>query len=207
MVKQYVSPLFRRAGFKGTCPTWRQWSPQGDCVLVNLQRPRETTAREVWFYVNLSVVPLPYWEFWRGKLSPGKPLAMPSAADGMLRRRVDPPNDLHSRLRWSVSNEHSAEYCAHVLTGRLNVAVPELQGLLDRERLITFLRSGHRDWRVTPNPTLALGFLAADEGLKEDLNAALASLAQTPSSSPFYETSKELTAWLQHRAAAKRQGS
>jgi hypothetical protein len=169
--------------------------------VVNLQRSSGTTAREVWFYVNLAVVPLPYWEFWRDKWSPGKPLAMPKVSHGMLRRRVDPPADLHSGRRWSVSDEHSVEYCAPLLADRLNTVVPELQGLLDREQLITLLRSGHRGW-VTSNPTLSIGFLAADEGLKDDLETTLASLNETPSDSPFYEMSRELSAWLQHRAAA-----
>ena len=63
-------PQLRRAGFKGSHPTWRLRSPQGDWVVVNLQRSMSSTKQEVQFYDNLAVVTLPYWEFWRDKHSP-----------------------------------------------------------------------------------------------------------------------------------------
>jgi hypothetical protein len=212
MLKEHVIPVLGGAGFKGRDPTWRLWSPQGDCVVVNLQKSSGTTKQEVKFYVNLSVVPVPWWEFWRDVRPPAKPLAMPGEVDGMIRRRLYPPEDdpgFRSGMWWGwcVSDEQSAQHCGQVLTSLLTIVVPELQGLLDREQLITLLRSGYQpnDW-MNPNPTLYAGFLAADdpERHQDDLDAALASLRAEPSDSPFYETSKELSAWLQQRAAAKR---
>ena len=38
--------------------------------MVNLRRSMSSTKQEVQFHVNLAVVTLPYWEFWRDKYSP-----------------------------------------------------------------------------------------------------------------------------------------
>jgi hypothetical protein len=212
MLRDHIIPVLRSGGFKGRDPTWRLWSAQGDCVVVNLQKSSGTTKQEVRFYVNLAVVPVPWREFWRDVRPPARPDAMPGEVDGMIRRRLDPPAD-DPRFRsgmwwgWCVSDEQSAQDCAQVLTGQLTMVVPELQGLLDREQLTTLLRSGYQPnhW-VNPNPTLHIGFLAADDPGRhqDDLDALLASLSAEPSGSPFYETSKEMSAWLQQRAAAKR---
>ncbi|MEV0560925.1 DUF4304 domain-containing protein [Dactylosporangium sp. NPDC050588] len=200
MVKMHVGPPLREAGFRGPAPTWRRRSPAGDIAVVNLQKSSYNDGDEVNFYVNLAVLPAAWWQYLIDDSSQKRP-TNPVERHGLLRRRLDPP--VKSRLRdgWVIRGTDGGDDCGLVLGERLEqVAVPELQALLDPGGLADFLDGGARGWWVTKRKDLALAYVLAGKGMNPRLQGVLDDFDR-PSRSP---RDAEQAAWLRQQAAGSR---
>ena len=97
---------------------------------------------------------------------------------------------------WSVTNESSALACAQDVADQLKaIAIPKLAELLDRRRLIGFLRSQGRDGFAA--------LLLADEGPSDDLDDTLKVLEAARDQETRWERARnidELVSWARNRA-------
>ena len=164
MLKERVGPALRAFGFRGSGSTWRLLADNGDIAIVNAQGSRYSTRDEVLFYVNVAVVPEPWWAWVRSRF-PGTVNA--SAADGLWHQRLEPsppPGEHQLTPWWSVQDSASAQMCGDELCRRLATeSVPRLRALLDRAVLRSELRENDR----------AVAILLVDEGPNDALNALI----------------------------------
>lgn len=180
MMRQWIDPVLRGAGFTGSALTWCLRSSGGDFAVVNLQRSRWNTADEVSFEVNLAVVPEPWWRF-RARHVLDKAPKTPREHDGLLRRRHHPERRYagwsHPRLGrqgWVVQDAASADVCATVLSDELvTVVLPELVTLNDRGALIAGIAAGIPDWHLSLPRKVAIAFLMVDEGASPQIREAI----------------------------------
>ena len=64
LLRDQVGPSVRRCGFTGSGGRWTLRDPtSGDVAVVQAQGSRGNSAEEVMFFVNLAVVPQPWWRY------------------------------------------------------------------------------------------------------------------------------------------------
>ncbi|GII25592.1 DUF4304 domain-containing protein [Planosporangium mesophilum] len=199
MLDKRIDPVLRSAGFRRSSGTWRLTAAHGDIAVVNVQKSQWTSTDEVPFFVNLAVLPAAWWEYCSQIFLQGCRVA-PLESDGLLRRRLDPPEDRPTPVRggWQVHDATSAGACGLVLSEQLDrVAIPELRAMLDRDHLFEFIRSGAEGWWVTGKPQLAMAYVIVDRGLRAQLGEILDAFDSAPNSS--YDVAQ--SAWLRRRAS------
>jgi hypothetical protein len=197
VLKQRVHPVLRGGGFKRSGTTWRLESPQHDFAVVNVQISRWNVGDEVNFYINLAIVPAMWWQFISQRWH--RTRAAPLESDGLLRRRLDPPDGAPAQPEgaWHIRDTRTASECARILSEHLqNVVVPELSSSLDRQRLPMLIREGGSGWWLTQHRHLALAFVIAGDGSSPDLATALDAFDD----SPHEPRDAAMAAWLRQEA-------
>jgi hypothetical protein len=182
LLRDQVGPALRRCGFAGSNGRWTLRDPvSGDLAIVQAQGSKGNTADEVMFFVNLAVVPLPWWRYTVDLYAhPGEP----KEYHGVWRKRVERPGpEAVGRDEWRFTDATSAHAVgARVADLLTTTGVPLLRRYLDRSALLDHLRT--RDvTRLTGGEPLAV--VLSDAGPSAELDAVLETLLDslTPDSS------------------------
>ncbi|ONI81962.1 hypothetical protein ALI22I_37925 [Saccharothrix sp. ALI-22-I] len=178
MLRDHLRPVLKAGGFRGSTTTWRRESERGDWAIVNLQRSRLAGRDGVWFTINLAVVARPWWE-WINEYYRQRP-ALPSAASGYWRTRLDAPDDLSAGYRdwWAVHDTDSAHACGRDAAEQLaRIGIPQVLSRLPRGAQLASARAGRfqgvpRLW----DQRVPLAILLADDGPNPELDRLVAAL-------------------------------
>lgn len=150
VLKSEIGPALRRAGFKGTPPTWTLTAPSGDTAVVNVQSSMYNSASRAKFVVNLAVIPV---EWWTHRDFGPLPMKTPKERHGLWRDRLHPSwSDPLRNEWWEVGDDHSARLAAEDAVQRLeSVGIPKLKKLLNRDELIASIRRQDLGFARGPN--------------------------------------------------------
>jgi hypothetical protein len=200
MLRDIIGPALRQHGFKGSAPNWVLVAEDGDRAIVSVQSSAWNSADEVRFYVNLSVVPKPWWS-WEQHGSPELEGKTPKEQHGLWRQRLEETQP------WMVVDEASAQNCgADVVTQLDNEAIPVLHRLVHRHEMIASIRAGECGEIRGPGYQIyfdrALAILISEEGPSQELDQLVSQLAADEH--PYAAArNKEIVAWIRtHTPAA-----
>lgn len=181
----YITPELQPLGFKKTRRTYRLVADNGDQVLVEAQKSDSPPDGGVSFYINIAVVPKPYFEvaaFIFERRFGRKYQEVPSTEGGLVSDRLAsdpavayPSSGRFTDKRWYFRDEESAKLCAEHLVGKLTTyAIPVLTQLLDRKRLRAYVAEADRGvpFRALTGARVDIALLI-DEGFSPELDAAL----------------------------------
>ncbi|MFF0450276.1 hypothetical protein ACFYT4_28490 [Streptomyces sp. NPDC004609] len=208
LVKQYVAPVMRDAGFKRSGRTFRLVADNGDQAVLGFARQHIDPDADV-FDVGYRIVPAPYWEWinrqhWEsGEVRP--PLAF---SGGVMSGDVIPPPQAarepgHEvpffRSRWALREDNSRVCGEALATALRDDAVPQMAHLLDRTRLLQECRNPSLlAVRLVPLTRVEI-LLRVDDAPREEIEALLADVQPAGPGDNF-------TAWTRQRLA-KRDGT
>ena len=201
MLRDIIGPALRRHGFKGSAPNWVLVADNGDRAIVNVQSSAWNSADEVRFYVNLAVVPSPWWS-WAQHESPELAGKKPKQQHGLWQQRLEETQP------WSVVDDASAQNCGADVVDKLeHQAIPVLRRLIDRHEMIASIRAGDCGEIRGPDDQIyfdrALAIVISDNGPSQELDQLLAQLAAEENPHATTEN-QEIVAWIQaHTPAAK----
>ena len=201
-VREIVAPALRDEGFRGSGQTWRLASDSGGIALVNVQLSQWNTDAEATAYVNLAVLPAPWWAWLRESGTAGGD--QPGEVHGLYRARLEPrPGHHGAGGGWECWDEVSARLAARDIRARLLSpdGVPVLRDLLEPDRFVQALRdgrvgalSGSRGWC-----DVGLVILLADAGGRE-LDEVCARLLATEGPPVWRQHASAVVAWAAARA-------
>jgi hypothetical protein len=172
VLKDWVGPTLSAAGYRGRAANWIRTSDLGDFAMVNIQRSAgswPTDPDELGFYVNLAVIPLPWWD-WR-RVDSGE-TGHPRHHHGVVRERLHtgPPREEWVEMWW-VSDPPSALRVGEDVSTRLqHRGLPRLAELLDREKLLDAIG----------RPSTILAAMRTDRGVSDELEELLSRLPGDP---------------------------
>ncbi|MFD0304090.1 hypothetical protein [Streptomyces sp. NPDC127119] len=154
LIKQYVVPVAKAAGFTKKGRVFRLVSAHGDHLLMHFDT-HEVDPEKCVFDVTFWIVPLPHWEFLRRQdVAPSEPRAggalatYPVVPPAVVAH--EPEEEMPFRSRWAFSEPGTRDVCGRELARVLvEEAFPRVTRLLDRK---TFLK----ETRVNPNGELVL---------------------------------------------------
>lgn len=208
VLKEFVTPVMKAAGFRKSGKTYRLGPARGDQALVNFQSTLMDFGSTTAFYVNVAVVSRARFEF-HNLDTPAGIDREPTVAWGLLRDRLWPPSDVEIRRPetspfrseiWGFGNddEDRARRCGQQLAAELGETwLPWLTRMLDRPTLRQFLRDPASE---VPTMTLtgpwADAFLLLDDGPSPALDQALAEMKTAG-----LEVADEFLPWATERAA------
>jgi hypothetical protein len=167
MLRDQIGPLLRASGFKGPAGHWSLTdTATGDLALVQTQGSAWNTAAATSFYVNLAVVPAPWWQYLTYR-DGGTPSKTPKEYHGVWRARLDG----RGRGSWTITDAASARQAGqHVTTLLTDEGVPQLRHFLHRAALLDHLRTKERHTVFTGEP---LAVVLADAGPSAELDEVL----------------------------------
>ncbi|GGK13514.1 hypothetical protein GCM10010124_02600 [Pilimelia terevasa] len=146
MLRDVIGPALREAGLRGSRGRWSLRTPAGDHGIVELRTSPASSRIEVQFQVTLAVAPAAWLDF-RATRGMRAPRGGPRAADGVWREHLSLDSPLVARFRaadrgwWVITDSPYAEGVGPVVADLLvEVALPRLRALLDREALCRELR-------------------------------------------------------------------
>jgi hypothetical protein len=150
-----VVPVLRRAGFRGTFPTWRL-ERHGDVAVVNVQSGQYNEGTHGEFYVNLSVVP-PSWWAWTHECAAQTMWGSDSKdgnakeSDGLYRGRLARLGGRGSKaFEWTVDSAEQAKTVSAAMARALeDGSLETMLDLMGPGRMLSAVRSGRID-RETP---------------------------------------------------------
>jgi hypothetical protein len=204
MIKSELAPFIRSFGFKGSGGDFRLAGDRGDVAFVNVQGSRWNTADRYDFFLNVAVLPLPWWQ-WKISDWPKEP--KPNYSFGLYRTRIG--DGLNG---WSVWSEDSAVSVADQLSGHLadSQGLPLLEALLDRHRMIDQIRQGDLGDIVLADSgwaeyfDIALAVLLADKDQGSDeFQAVLSRIDNRATSSDRADLYNRLERWVRTHAASR----
>jgi hypothetical protein len=204
MVREYVTPVLREAGFASRGRTFRLGAGSGDEAIVSLRRAGGRGDR-VEFHVDLGVVVVPYWD-WLGHVFSRPADRVPTDTDGLWRSRLDAPPAVRAdagpwtRNLWLLAGPDQVPACGAALAEVLRAeAVPLLTRLLDRGEFLALSRDPDRPLGTDLGPAELM--LLVDAGPSAEL---VAEIARYESLDPeTYPYAGRLAAWARDRAAAR----
>lgn len=134
----------RRHGYKGSAPTWRKASAQGDWAIVNVQSASWSSSERLRCVVNISVAPEP-WLRWQSHLLGA---AMPKNVTehlGLFRDRVHPAGSPPGAdAWWEVTDEASAARTVAGIAEQLELGVwTQLDELLTPSGMLRTVRANN----------------------------------------------------------------
>lgn len=211
-LRDTVGPELRRAGYKGSAPTWRLLSDTGDWAVVNVQSSPWSTRDGLRCIVNIAVAPEPHlaWRDHRMDRLPGRHDYRPTKvveSDGLFRSRLQPSAkpDGAGEQWWEVVDDQTAQAAAEDMVLQLErTGLPRLTRLLDRQGMLAAIREHDlgdiRGDGWTRYFLEAEAILLADHGPSAALDAVL-SAATTHWSDPWTDREQLLHAWILARAS------
>ncbi len=178
-VREALLPALREQGFKGSAPTWRKGTDDGDWAVVNVQSSSFSTRDQLRCVINVAVAPEPWLRWSAEHLGPGMPKAVNETL-GLYRELLHPkgtPVDVDGW--WEVSDQSSANQAAADMKVQLAEAGwPVLDRLLSRDEMLRQVRAGHLGWMKRDHHAVffarAEALLLMDGGDSGPLNDALA---------------------------------
>lgn len=184
--------MLAAAAYQREDRSWTRTSPLGDFAIVGVQRSRASLNDEIGFYVNLAIVPLPWWDWLRFRSIAG---ATPQDYNGLFRWRL-PHGRLEGAELWWVGGANSAaEIGTDVSTQLQSVGLPRLSQLLDRDQLAAAIRGAEHGLRVHPDDGRAA--LLTDQGVTDELDELLSRMSTGPG--PI----EEFREWAYARASSR----
>lgn len=121
-LRDVLGPALRAHGYRGTSPTWRKYSADGDVAVINVQSSAFNSVDEGACVVNLGVAPAPWIdrEVGAGQLTV-------AARDGLkadeclwvLRLHAQSSTDPDEELWWDYRDEASAVQVAETIVSAL----------------------------------------------------------------------------------------
>lgn len=202
LLRDQVGPALRRCGFAGSSGRWTLRDPaSGDLAIVQAQGSKWNSADEVTFFVNLAVVPEPWWRY-TVDLYPEK--GEPKEYHGVWRDRLERPGpEPIGRDEWRFTDAAAAQTVGAQVADLLTATgVPLLRRYLDRSAVLDYLRTRDTS-RMTGGEPLAV--MLSDAGPSAELDAVLGALAAalTPDSSPSLRRKvQRLVDWTTAHAAS-----
>jgi hypothetical protein len=200
VLRDRVGPALRQWGFAGTAPTWNLKTDRGDMAIVNVQRSNFSPPGQVWFTVNLAIIPEPYWR-WQQRASLSRTPKTPKEENGLWRERLRPNSPaVTARERfepwWAVSDVSSATAAADdVVEGLRERAIPELTRLTDRREMLALVRGPGFNF-------IPLAVLLSDEGPSNELDSLLEQMASTGDEN-VRDVYAQAIAWCRHNASSR----
>lgn len=202
-LRDVVAPVLRDAGYRASGSTWRRVTDRDDTAIVNLQLSQWNGKDEAKVYVNLAVVPAPWWEWTRAdaETSAKRPLEH----HGLFRERMEPPETERARPdSWRCWDESSALTAAEELRHRLSeLGLPKLADLSDRERMIGAVRDGAiGDMSSFPDYRLLTLVVLLSEIGGEEFVRACEELGRPLGAPAFEERARRAIEWARQRVPA-----
>lgn len=206
-LRTIIGPALRAQGFKGSGTTWRLTATNGDVAVVNVQRSQSSTATHLRCVVNLSIVPLPWWD-WQRAWMPAVRFTAPNESHGLWRDRLHPTGaSANVEVWWQMTDdERSATRAALDIVRQLEwKGLPTLRRLLDRAALLASIRDGDFGFvkGQAQRASVTLAILLADEGPSVELEDLLTHLANDPGGGRD-EATRAMTDWARARAESRR---
>ncbi len=130
IVKDYIAPLMKKAGYRKKAKTF--WLDRDDVIAVlNIQKSQWNSDNEADFYINVGL----YWrklqKFW-SLMHKGQ---HPKEYDCMIKRRFDTPDG------WSVKPDTNIEEFGSIVSQKIeSEALPWLEAGLEPSMSIEYLR-------------------------------------------------------------------
>jgi hypothetical protein len=207
LLREHVTPLLSEFGFRREGRRYRLVAGNGDQAFVAFQRSRTDPGAADEFFVNLAVVPVPYWD-WLRHIRPGDALTdnlQAEEADGLWRDRLVAPPQFAAGIepwqaeRWLLDSVENLPACGAALATALREqAVPQLTQLLDRREFLALSRDPARP--LGPGVGPAELILLVDEGPSPELEAEIARCEALDSAD--YPVAGDLARWARARIAA-----
>jgi hypothetical protein len=182
LLRDQVGPSLRRCGLAGSGGQWTLRDPaSGDVGIVEAQGSKWNSADEVTFFVNLAVVPLPWWRYMVDLYGhSGKP----KEYHGVWRDRLERPGpEPVGRDEWRFTDAASAHAVGTQVADLLTTTgVPLLRRYMNRSAALEYLRTRDPS-RLTGGEPLAV--VLSDAGPSAELDSVLETLVAslTPDSS------------------------
>jgi len=182
LLRDQVGPALRRCGFAGSSGRWTLRDPaSGDLAIVQAQGSKWNSADEVTFFVNLAVVPQPWWRY---TVDLYAHTGEPKEYHGAWRDRLERPGpEPVGRDEWRFTDAASAQAVgAQVADLLTTTGVPLLRRYLDRSTVLDYLRTRDTS-RLSGGEPLAV--VLSDAGPSAELDTVLEILVAslTPDSS------------------------
>lgn len=170
LLRDQVSPMLRASGFRGSGGRWvLADAGTGDMAIVQAQSSAWNSATAVSFYVNLAVVPAPWWAYLTDR-DGDNASKTPKEHHGVWRDRLDG----RAGGSWTITDVVSAQHAGQNITTRLTAeGVPRLRHFLNRPTLLDHLRTMEHDPIFRSEP---LAVLLADAGPSAELDAILSQI-------------------------------
>ena len=207
-LRTIVGPFLRARGFKGSGATWRLTASNRDVAVVNVQSSQFSSADHLRCVINMSIVPVPWWDWQRERMSYASSAA-PKERDGLWRERLHPtgaPTGVD--VWWQMTDEQSSTEAALDMVRQLDhEGLPTLRQLLDRRALMASIRRDDLGFlkgqanRYSFDRALAM--LLADDGPGPELDELLIRLDTDPGDGRG-EATRALTDWVRARAESRR---
>lgn len=207
-LRAIVGPFLRGQGFKGSGATWRLTASNGDVAVLNVQSSQFSSVDDLRCVINMSIVPVPWWDWQRERMSYAGSAA-PKERDGLWRERLHPagaPTDFD--VWWQMVDEQSSAEAALEMVSQLeHEGLPTLRQLLDRVALMASIRRADLGFlKGRPNRysfDRALAMLLADDGPSPELDELLVRLNTDPGDGRG-EATRALTDLVRARADSRR---
>ncbi|MFJ3728927.1 DUF4304 domain-containing protein [Streptomyces sp. NPDC090045] len=143
LVRDYVAPVMKAAGFKRSGRTFRLIAGNGDQAVLGFARHAVDPHAAV-FDVSYGIVPAPYWQWIKRHSADGDtrvPIVFgPAVLSG---RVIPPPRAAHApdaempfRARWALRGDNGTVRGEALATVLHDETVPEIVHLLDRSNLL-----------------------------------------------------------------------
>jgi hypothetical protein len=195
VLRESIGPTLSAAGYRGRGGTWTGTSSLGDFAVVNVQRSRGTwpgAEDQISFYVNLAVVPLPWWEWLQARHGT---MRDPKEFHGLWRRRLHTSQASYVDTWWIGGDDTAQKTGSDVSTQLLQHGLSWLSELFVRENLITSIRRNERF--IQARPEIAMAALLTDLGMTDELHRLLSSVP----GHPF--PADQFRAWAYARASSR----
>lgn len=198
VLREIVGPYLRSQGFKGSGSSWRRWTELEDCAVISVQGLRWNTSDEASCIINLGVVPKPWLEWEQHHF--GRPIN-PKTMHASIGCWCDRIGSTLSTDRgkgerwWQIRDRDSAVAAADNMVERLGqVALPTLDRLLERDRMLDAVRSGESGFLNVEARNRRFAVLLSEHGPSPELDGVLGRLA-----SEGNQATDECVKWVRAR--------
>lgn len=196
MLRQYVTPVMKAAGFRKKGRQYRLTGGSGDLVILEFDAMRHEVGV---FGVDFVAVPLPCCD-WLHRNEPG--FVAPDVWGGVVRCDIQPPPEASRRPRfqgrWLVDPADEGARCGTALTTALAERyVPVMQRLLDRETVLREALDPESEVNRLWAPGMLTLFLRIDTVDKAGAEELLAGV------SPDTPNREAVLEWARRRVAAR----
>lgn len=202
MLREQVGPLLRASGFKGSGGRWvLSDAGTGDMAIVQAQSSAWNSASTVSFYVNLAVVPVPWWTYLTDR-DGDNASKTPKEYHGVWRDRLDG----RAGGSWTITDAASAQRAGqHIATLLTTEGVPQLRQFLNRSALLGHLRAMEHNPIFRSEP---LAVLLADAGPNAELDEILDQIRADVDDGNYppvrARSARRLIDWARQHAARQR---
>ncbi|MFF8267578.1 DUF4304 domain-containing protein [Streptomyces sp. NPDC016562] len=203
LVKQYVAPVMKAAGYKKSGRTFRLIAGNGDQAVLGFARHYVDPEAAV-FEVGYRIVPAPYREWIHRHSAIGDTRAPVAFGPAVLAGSVTPPTQaahapdspMPFRERWALREDNGLTCGEALATVLHDEAVPQIAHLLDRRNLLQECRHPALPVvRLVPLTRVEI-LLRVDDAPHEEIESLLADVQLA---SPH----DEFITWTRRRLAAR----